>query len=246
MYYEVDDMQAVILAGGKGTRLQPYTTVLPKPLMPVGDYPILEIVIRQLKRYGFKQIILSVGYHYELFKAYFRDGKKWGVQIKYSLEDKPLGTAGPLRLIKDLNDNFLVMNGDTLTDLDYRELYSTHVNEKNIMTVATKCRSVKIDFGVIRYGSDAKLISYTEKPELEYTVGIGVNILSKGVLDFIPEGERFDMPDLVHTMIQREIPIRCYPFKGYWLDIGRHEDYRNATDQFRENEIRFLGEDNAL
>ena len=232
---------ALILAGGKGTRLQPYTTVLPKPLMPVGDYPILEIVIRQLKRFGFKRIILTIGYHYELFQAFFQAGKRWGIRIEYSREDRPLGTVGPLKLIKNLDENFLVMNGDTLTDLNYRTLYRLHMQENNIMTVATKRRSVRIDYGVIKDDKDNNLNSYTEKPELNYTVAMGVTVMSKKVLDLIPERKHFDLPDLVKEMIRRMIPIRCYHFEGYWLDIGRPEDYQLAVEQFRENKKIFLG-----
>jgi len=241
MLNRANNLQAIILAGGEGTRLRPYTTVLPKPLMPVGNYPILEIVIRQLKRHGFRHIVLSIGYHYEIFRAFFQDGKKWGVQIEYSIEEQPLGTAGPLRLVKNLEDNFLVMNGDTLTDLNYSELYNTHLREGSNMTIATKNRAVKIDYGVIRCDQNMELLSYTEKPELEYTVGMGVTIFSKRLLELIPVGERYDMPNLVNEMIRRGIPIRCFPFDGYWLDIGRYDDYKIAIEEFSENKKRFLG-----
>jgi NDP-sugar pyrophosphorylase family protein len=223
--------------------LQPYTTVLPKPLMPVGDYPILEIVIRQLRRFGFRRIILTVGYHYELFQAFFQDGRRWGIQIDYSLEDRPLGTAGPIRSIKNLDENFLVMNGDTLTDLNYRDLYNRHIQEDNIMTLATKNRSVKIDYGVIRDDKNKMLNSYIEKPRINYLVSIGVAVMSKKTLGLIPEGKHYDLPDLVNAMIRRRMPIRCYHFKGFWLDIGRPEDYRLAVEQFRGNKKRFLGND---
>lgn len=235
-------MQAIILAGGKGTRLQPYTTVLPKPLMPIGDYPILEIVIRQLQRAGFKKIILTVGYHYELFQAFFQDGKKWGIHLEYSLEERPLGTVGPLTLLRNLEDNFLVMNGDTLTDLDYKALYRLHVRGDNVMTLATKSRSVNIDYGVIKDDKRGNLHAYEEKPQLDYTVAMGVTIMSKKVLDLIPKGKRYDLPDLVNEMIQRGIPIHCYHFNGFWLDIGRPDDYQLAVEHFRENRKKFLGE----
>jgi NDP-sugar pyrophosphorylase family protein len=234
-------MQAVILAGGKGTRLQPYTTVLPKPLMPVGDYPILEVVIRQLKRCGFARIVLTVGYHYELFRAFFRNGKRWGVDIEYSLEEQPLGTAGPLRLIKGLDENFLVMNGDTLTDIDYKDLFDYHSRTGSAMTIATKKRKVRIDYGVIEQGKNKSLKSYTEKPEIAYTVSMGVNVLTRRALEIIPKKKRYDMPDLVHELIRKNLPVTCYHFDGYWLDIGRPDDYRIAVEYFTENEHRFLG-----
>jgi NDP-sugar pyrophosphorylase family protein len=237
-------MQAIILAGGRGTRLRPYTTVLPKPLVPVGDYPILEILIRQLAECGIKHVILTVGYHYELFQAFFKDGRKWGIQLEYSLEDKPLGTIGPLKLVKNLGDDFLIINGDTLTDLDYHELFQLHLREKNIMTIATSMRSVGIDYGVIRTEESRNIIGYTEKPEMQFLVAMGVNVLSKKILDVIPSGTRYDFPQLVLELIERKMPIRCYRHKGYWLDIGRPDDYRIAVEQFEKNRSKFLGNEN--
>ena len=237
-------MQAIILAGGKGTRLSPYTTVLPKPLVPVGDYPILEILIRQLAKCGVEKIVLTIGYHYELFQAFCGNGKKWGIDLEYSLEDKPLGTIGPIRLVKNLDDNFLIINGDTLTDLDYRELYTLHMREKNIMTIATSTRFVSIDYGVIRTENNSHVVSYNEKPKLQYLVSMGVNVLSKEVLDIVPDGVRFDFPQLVLELLNKKKPVRCYVHKGYWLDIGRPEDHAVAVKQFEENKKKFLGEEN--
>jgi NDP-sugar pyrophosphorylase family protein len=236
-------MQAIILAGGKGTRLSPYTTVLPKPLVPVGDYPILEILCRQLAKCGVRNVIITIGYHYELFQAFCGNGKKWGIELQYSLEDKPLGTVGPVKLIENLEDNFLIINGDTLTDLDYRELYSLHVRENNIMTIATSTRFVDIDYGVIKMENDGHIASYNEKPKLQYLVSMGVNVLSKKVLDIIPGGVRFDFPQLVLELLNRNMPVRSYVHKGYWLDIGRPEDHATAVKQFEENRKKFIGED---
>ena len=238
-------MQAVVLAGGKGTRLRPYTTVLPKPLVPVGDYPILEILIRQLVKNGIKHVILTVGYHYELFQAFFQDGKKWGINLEYSLEEIPLGTIGPLKLIKNLDDNFLVINGDTLTDLDYRELFQLHVREQNVMTIAASTRSINIDYGVINIDDNRQVISYSEKPELQYEVATGVYVLSKQLLDLIPSEIQYNFPQLVHELLKRKLSIRCYIHKGYWLDIGRPEDHAAAVLQFQENNKKFLGEENS-
>jgi len=237
-------MQAVILAGGKGTRLSPYTMVLPKPLVPVGDYPILEILIRQLAQCGVKKVVLTVGYHYELFQAFCKDGKKWGIELEYSLEDKPLGTIGPIKLIEDLEDDFLIINGDTLTDLDYRELFHLHLREKNVMTIAASKRFVNIDYGVIKTSENSQIVCYDEKPKLQYLVAMGVNVLSKKVLELIPGGTRYDFPGLVMDLIGRKMPIRCYVHKGYWLDIGRPEDHAAAVQQFEENRRKFLGEEN--
>jgi NDP-sugar pyrophosphorylase family protein len=239
-------MQAIILAGGKGTRLQPYTTVLPKPLMPVGDYPILEILIRQLARDGFKKIVLTIGYHIELFQALFRDGGKWGIDIEYSLENKPLGTIGPLRQISDLEDDFLVINGDTLTDLSFTMLRALHLKEKNTMTIATKKRSMKVNYGVIEDGDDNYLVGYEEKPVIEYKVAMGVYVLSKGLLDLIPKDQRYDFPDLVHEMVRKGMKIRCFNYEGYWLDIGRPEDYQIAVEQFSHSKEMFLGKGNEV
>ena len=237
-------MQAIILAGGKGTRLSPYTTVLPKPLVPVGDYPILEILCRQLAKCGVRKVVLTIGYHYELFQAFCGSGKKWGIDLQYSLEDKPLGTVGPVKLIENLEDNFLIINGDTLTDLDYRELYSLHVRENNIMTIATSTRFVDIDYGVIKMENDGHIASYNEKPKLQYLVSMGVNVLSKKVLDIIPGSVRFDFPQLVLELLNRNMPVRSYVHKGYWLDIGRPEDHATAVKQFEENRKKFIREDN--
>lgn len=236
-------MQAVILAGGKGTRLRPYTTILPKPLVPVGDYSILEILIRQLAACGIKKIILTVGYHYELFQAICGNGRKWGIDLQYSLEEKPLGTIGPVKLIENLEDDFLIINGDTLTDLDYRELYALHVREKNVMTIAASSRYVNIDYGVIKTENAGHIVSYNEKPRLQYLVSMGVNVLSKNVLDIIPEGVKFDFPQLVMSLVSKNEPVRCYVHKGYWLDIGRPEDHAAAVEQFEKNRKKFLNDD---
>jgi NDP-sugar pyrophosphorylase family protein len=212
--------------------------------VPVGDYPILEILIRQLAKCGVEKVTLTIGYHFELFQAFCGNGKKWGINLEYSLEDKPLGTIGPIKLIEKLDDNFLIINGDTLTDLDYRELFHLHMREINIMTLATSKRFVDIDYGVIRTEGNGHVISYNEKPKLQYLVSMGVNVLSKEVLDIVPDGVRFDFPQLVLELLKRDKPVRCYVHKGYWLDIGRPEDHAIAVRQFEENRKKFLGEEN--
>jgi len=235
-------MKAVILAGGKGTRLAPYTTVLPKPLMPIGDMPILEIVLRQMVRYGFKDITLAVGYLAELLMAYCGDGSKFGISVNYSREEHPLGTAGPIALVPNLDDTFLVMNGDLLTTLDYAEMYRYHKERKAIATLAAYQREVKIDLGVIDIDDDNWVKDYIEKPTYKYSVSTGVYIFEPQVLDFITPDQRLDLPELVLRLIDQRHPVNVYRFDGYWLDIGRHDDYEKANDQFSANRDAFLPE----
>lgn len=233
-------MRAVILAGGKGTRLAPYTTVFPKPLMPVGDMPILEIVIRQLKRHGIDDLTLAVGYLAELLMAYFGDGSKWGVTLNYSREEAPLGTAGPLALVENLTDTFLVMNGDLLTTLDYGAMLRYHRERGAIATIASYRRDVKIDLGVIEISPDNWALDYIEKPTYHYAVSMGVYFFEPEVLQYIPRGERLDLPDLVKRLTSVGRRVNVYPFDGYWLDIGRHDDYEQAMNEFSEHREQFL------
>jgi NDP-sugar pyrophosphorylase family protein len=233
-------MQAVILAGGKGARLKPYTTVFPKPLMPVGDLPILEVVIRQLKRRGFTEIIMAVGHLKELIQAFFQDGVAWGVDIRYSYEDKPLGTAGPLKLIENLEDRFLVMNGDILTNLDFRGFFEGHAKSDAICTIASYPKPVKIDLGVLETEGSNRVIHYTEKPVLRYDVSMGIYAFDKRVIDFIPDRTYFDFPSLILRLIENRQTVRTHPFDGLWLDIGRPEDYEEAVRTFEANRSLFL------
>lgn len=235
-------MQAVILAGGKGTRLKPYTTVFPKPLMPIDNCPILEIVIKQLKYYGFSNIVMAVGHLKELLHAFFNDGKKWNVNISYSVEEKPIGTAAPLKLIKRLQDNFLVMNGDILTNLDYDEFFNYHKNSGSLCTIAMYKKKVKIDLGVLKTNKNNKLYDYIEKPTLDYNVSMGVYAFKKKVLDYIPENEYFDFPNLIKKLLKNNKKVLGYPFSGYWLDIGRPDDYETAIEEFEKYKSEFLKE----
>ena len=232
-------MKAVILAGGKGTRLAPYTAAFPKPLMPLGDIPILEVVVRQLAHYGFTCATLAVGHLAELIQAYFGDGEKFGLRIEYSREDRPLGTAGPLKLIDDLDENFLVMNGDLLTDLDYGELLRSHGERGDDATIGVFEKQVNVDLGVLDRDAENRVVGYREKPVFSYEVSMGVYAFHRRVLDVIPDGY-FDFPDLVLELIRRDRPVRGYPFAGQWLDIGRSEDYGEAVAIFAEQRDRFL------
>jgi NDP-mannose synthase len=233
-------MQAVILAGGKGTRLAPYTMVFPKPLMPIGDMPILEIVIRQLKKHGFTKIVLAVGHLAGLIEAYFGDGSKWGVDITYSREDEPLGTAGPIALLNDLDENFLVMNGDLLTNIDYSDLMLHHLEKGALSTVSIYSKEVPINLGVLELNKDGKIVNYIEKPTLKYKVSMGIYVFNKNILNYIDHGKYLDLPDLIKTLIQKDKNVSGYMFEGYWMDIGRHEDYSKVLEEFESMKDQLL------
>jgi NDP-sugar pyrophosphorylase family protein len=232
--------RAIILAGGKGTRLRPYTIVLPKPLVPLGDYPILEIIVRQLVHFGFDHITMTVNHQADLIKTYFGTGEKWGVTIDYSLEEKPLSTMGPLSLIKDLPENFLVMNGDILTDMDFGAFHDEHVSEQNIFTVRSYYREHVNLYGVLEVGENNKLTNFHEKPVTKFEVSMGIYMLSKKVLDFIPHNEAYGFDTLMLDLIKGEKNATVKQFDGYWLDIGRPDDYMEAIEQFESNKDIFL------
>jgi len=233
-------MQAIILAGGKGRRLLPYTTVLPKPLMPIGDYPIIEVILRQLKRCGFHKVIICTGYLHELMHAYLDSNKILGMDISYTHEDTPLGTIGPLRLIKNLDDTFLVMNGDILTDLNYSNIIEAHKKCKAIATVAAYQRDVNIDFGVLERNNVNKIIAFREKPTYHFDVSMGIYVFSKKILNYVPIDTPYGFDQLMFTLTEKEEAVYSYPHNGYWLDIGRPDDYARAIEEFDQNKDRFL------
>src|SRR5208337_4263288 len=233
-------MQAIILAGGKGRRLLPYTTVLPKPLMPIGDYSILEVILRQLKHCGFERVTISTGYLHELIHAYLDSNKTLGLEISYAHEDTPMGTIGPLRLIDQLDDTFLVMNGDILTDISYRDLIASHYRNKAIATVATYQRDVHIDFGVLEKDGNRKITAFTEKPTFHFEVSMGIYVFSKKILDYVPEGELFGFDQLMYALTAKNEAVYSYPHTGYWLDIGRPDDYARSIEEFERFKDRFL------
>lgn len=234
-------MKAVILAGGKGTRLAPFTTIFPKPMLPVGDRPILDIVMNQLTYYGFKDIILSVGYMAELIQAYYSQNKlPQNVRLSYIKEKRPLGTVGSLSLMSDLTEPFLLMNGDVLTTLDYRDLFKFHKKNKGIMTIAMHKRKVDIDFGVISTDKNYRLKGYEEKPSLDYLVSMGIYILEPEVLKYIPKNKKLDLPDLVKKLMDKGEKVQGYPYGGHWLDIGRHDDYEAAIKSFDKMKKKLL------
>lgn len=228
------NMKVIILAGGKGTRLHPYTTLFPKPLLPIGNVPILEIIINQLKKSGFSEITLAVSYLAELIQAYFGDGKKLGIKLNYSKETNPLGTAGPLALIEGLKNTFLVMNGDVLTTINFRDLIEFHQKNKPIATIASTLRKINIDFGLINTNKENEVISYVEKPEMTYLVSMGIYILEPEILKYIKRGEYLDIPDLIKKLLKNNEKVKNYVSDDYWLDIGREEDYKKAIDDYNK------------
>ncbi len=236
-------MRAVILAGGRGTRLAPYTTVFPKPLVPVGDLPIIEIILRQLQAQGIKQVTLAVGYLAELIRAYLdqRADAFPSLTIDYVSETSPTGTAGALGSISDLSDEpfFLVMNGDVLTTIDLSAMIEHHLATESDLTIASAARSVNIDLGVLEI-SDGRIVGYREKPSLPYDVSMGIYLYSTRAHAWIEQGKYLDFPDLILKMIDAGQRVTAYKTDCLWLDIGRHEDYAMATEIFEKNRAAFL------
>ncbi len=238
-------MKAVVLAGGKGTRLAPYTRIIPKPMLPVGDRAILEILLLQMKRAGIQEVVLTVGHLSGLMKAYFQDGQHLGLRICYSHENRPLGTAGPLAMVDGLEDTFLVTNGDVLTTLDLTDLLKFHAQAGGIATIATHRRKVFIDLGVIHVNGGHEIVDYIEKPTLEYQVSMGIYVFEPRVLRYIPRGEYLDFPDLVKTLLAVGEKVVAYPFDGYWKDLGRPDDYEQANLDFEQIRNQILPEESS-
>jgi len=230
----------VILAGGKGTRLQPYTTVLPKPLMPVGQYPILEILLRQLAAQGFRKVTLAVGHLAGIIQAYFRDGKDWGLDITYSYESTPLGTAGPIRKLPQSDRSVLVLNGDLLTTVDFGAIVRHHYETGASATIGTTRRIETVQFGVVESESNGHITEYREKPSRDYLVSMGIYVFAPEVREFIPEDVKFDFPDLVQRLLFNNKLVVGYETTSYWKDIGRPDDYEQANIDFPAMENHFL------
>lgn len=232
-------MQAVILAGGQGVRLRPYTISIPKPLLPIGDIPILEVVLRQLKHFGFNDVVLSLNYLADLMMAFFQSGEKLGLNISYSIEDRVLGTAGPISIIDELEDTFLVTNGDLLTNINYNDFWRFHKDNGNDVSISIYRKEVKIDLGVIR-SEDGILLDYIEKPTYYFDVSMGIYVLDRSVLDFLPRNERKDLPDLIMDLKKAGMKIGCYYGDYDWLDIGRLDDFDKAMIVFKEKRGEYL------
>jgi len=233
-------MKAVILAGGKGSRLAPYTKVIPKPLMPIGDMPILEVLLHQIKRAGVDEVILSVGHMASLLRAFFQEGKRFGISIHYSYEQTPLGTAGPLSLVDGLDETFLVMNGDVLTTLDFSELVKFHHASKALVTIAMYNRQVNIDLGVLQLNGGHEVTGYIEKPTYDFQVSMGVYVFEPAVLKYIPLQQYYDFPTLILRLLEAGERVVGFPFSGYWQDLGRPDDYEQAILDFETMRAQFL------
>ncbi|MGO9865787.1 MAG: sugar phosphate nucleotidyltransferase [Terriglobales bacterium] len=231
--------RAVVLAGGKGSRLRPYTVVLPKPLMPIGEYPILEVILRQLAGQEFDRVTLAVNHQAEIVRAFCGDGSKWGIAIDYSLETAPLSTIAPLKLIADLPETFLLMNGDVLTDLPMGKLYQEHVIEKRQFTIAASERTHIVDYGVL-HASENRLTGFEEKPKIQYLVSMGIYIVNRSALDRVPMGRKFGFDDLMLDMLAHKESVHVERYSGYWLDIGRVDDYMRAVEEFEERRQQLL------
>jgi NDP-sugar pyrophosphorylase family protein len=225
--------RAIILAGGKGTRLKPYTIALPKPLVPIGEKPILEIIIQRLIKNGFTHITLTVNHQADIIKAFFGDGTKWGIKIDYSLEEKPLSTMGPLSLIKDLPENFLIMNGDVLSDIDFSNLMKEHIAKNSIFTISSFKREQRSDYGVLEIGDDKSLTGFKEKPVVVYDVSMGIYVANKRILEYIPYNKSYGFDQLMLDLIANDDPAKVIRHNGYWLDIGRPEDYTKACEDIK-------------
>jgi NDP-sugar pyrophosphorylase family protein len=236
----VFQMRALILAGGKGTRLLPYTAVLPKPLMPVGDTPILEIIIRQLKKYDISEIILSVGHMAGLIETFFGDGKRFGVTITYSMETEPLGTAGPIALIPDFTSTLLVMNGDVLTSMNYRNLIEYHKQNKAEMTVGMSTQSYQNPLGYVEHNESNVITNYVEKPVYQHDVSMGIYVMEPKILRYIEKGKHMDIPELVNILIAHKQKVVGYHCNDYWLDMGKHDNYNKVNEDFNNNRSLFL------
>jgi NDP-sugar pyrophosphorylase family protein len=239
-------MQAIVLAGGKGTRLRPFTHVFPKPLMPLGDadpMPILEVVLRQLARFDFRDVTIITGYLTELIEAFCGNGQRFGLRLGYRREVSPLGTAGGLVLLERPKEPVLVLNGDILTTLDFGAMYTFHRDRGARATIASYPREVRIDFGVLEFGDDPHVLAgYREKPGFSFQVSMGLYVLDPIAWDFLTPGEPLSMPELLEAMRTQGHPVHCFQAPCYWLDIGRHDDYATANEIFQTRRAAFLGE----
>jgi NDP-mannose synthase len=233
-------MQAVIMAGGRGTRLAPYTTVLPKPLMPLSDRPIIDVILRQLVLADVEAVKISVGHLGGLIESWIRHESRYGVPISFFYEDELLGTAGALGNMP-LDDTFLAMNGDILTTLSFDDLVRHHSRSGAIATMAVKERTVPVEYGVVHADERGRIVRLEEKPKLRYTVSMGVYAFEPAIRDYIGPGERIDFPDLLLRAIDAGNEVATYRFEGYWRDIGNHDDYEAAIADFANDAERFIG-----
>jgi NDP-mannose synthase len=233
-------MLAVILAGGKGARLKPFTMTIPKPLLPLGDVPTLEIVLRQLAADGFERVVLALGHMAPLFVSHFGTGADYGIVLDYLREEEPLGTAAPLRQLHGVPQEFLVMNGDLLTDMSFRHMMQSHRAVGAAATIGVVRREERVDYGVIEMSADGAFQDYREKPTIPYYVSMGINVVSARALSRIPATGRFDMPQLMIALHRAGELVHCHRTDGYWQDMGRFDDYTRASEDFVRDPERFL------
>jgi len=227
-------MKAVILAGGLGTRLRPFTQVIPKPLLPIGDQSVLEIQVKQLKEHGFDEIFLATSYKADYIRNFFGDGSQYGVKITISKEEEPLGTVGPLSLLRDqLDEPFILMNGDVLSLVDHGAMYEFAAKLGTTLTVGLKRYITPMAFGKIEYDGDF-VLGVEEKPDFISYILSGIYVMTPDVFQFIPDGQRYGLDQLIQDMLEKSEPIAKYDIKEYWLDIGQIDDYEKAQAEFLE------------
>ncbi|MBU8772084.1 nucleotidyltransferase family protein [Cytobacillus oceanisediminis] len=232
-------MRAVIVAGGKGMRLRPYTSVLPKPLLPLEDVPILEIILRQLAHFGFTHVTLTLYYKEKLIRNYFGDGSQYGLKVDYTIESKPTGSIGSLTLVEQLNEPFLLMNADILTDLNFKELYCSHINEGAIASLVLTDSTVNIDYGVIKTNNVGDIVDYNEKPTIINSISSGIYVLNPEVLQFLVK-KKMDFYELINSMVSQEKKVKAFFHRGYWKDIGTFKEFQQASLDFLEKKEQFL------
>lgn len=235
-------MKAIVMAGGKGTRLQPFTASFPKPLVPLGDMPVLEVLLRQLKAAGVEEVILAVNHLHHLIRAFCGDGSQLGLKIDYSLEDQPLGTAGPMAaVLHRLGDNFVVTNGDLLTSYDISRMIHDHVTQASGASIAVFERQLKIDFGLLDVDEGMRLVGYREKPTYTHLVSMGLYVLNRdAVSPYLTPGQYLDMPQLMQHLVEAGRDVQCRKQDCTWLDIGRPDDYAAAQRLFEEQRELFV------
>ncbi|MFA6957676.1 MAG: sugar phosphate nucleotidyltransferase [Thermoanaerobaculia bacterium] len=233
-------MRVLLLAGGRGRRLEPYTAILPKPLAPIGELPIIEIIVRQLHRDGLTEVVASIGHLGELIVAYFAARPlPRGLSLTFVRETEPLGTAGPLSLVARPGESLLVVNGDVLTELRFDQVVATHEREKPAMTVAVNRRGLPIEFGVVE-AEDGRVSSIREKPVIEHDCCMGVNVYGPEAIEIASRGGAVDFPDVVNELLGRSLAVRTHRFDGFWCDIGRRDDMVRANEEFERRRDALL------
>lgn len=233
-----NSITAVVLAGGKGTRLMPATDETPKALMPVGGQPVVEILLKQMQRTGVKSIRMAVNHLAEKIESALGDGSKLGLQISYSHEEKPLSTVAPLKLIRNLPEHFIVANADIITDLNFENLFKQHLKSKAALTIAAYQRHSQADYGVLSVDENGQVVGFNEKPVFNFVVSMGIYVFSKKILNFVPAKRAYGFDSLMYELLDKGAAVSSYPYDGYWLDIGRHDDYDRANNDVEK--IKYL------